>query len=158
MQLEVYNRRRLTNGTHLFACAVPFLRHPHSGQTKLDGQAESAKAASSSIQNATTFAAETAEFAENWLEAGEREFALCVGNGPPFATSRTSDLDVCSWKRGTARVRDFAVELTDVGLGNEASEGSERANQHDDRGKKEPSHTSLRCGRWQCYRLSLFRH
>jgi hypothetical protein len=65
MQLEVYNRRRSTNGTYLFACAAPSLRHPHSGQTKLDGQAESAKAASSSIQNATTFTAETAEFAEN---------------------------------------------------------------------------------------------
>jgi hypothetical protein len=75
-------------------------------------------------------------------------------DGPACATSRTFDLDVCSWKRGTARVCDFAVEVTDVGLGNEASEGSERANQHDDRGKKEPSHTSLRCGRWQCDRLS----
>jgi hypothetical protein len=32
---------------------------------KLDGQTDSARAASSSIQNATTFTAETAEFAKN---------------------------------------------------------------------------------------------
>jgi hypothetical protein len=65
MQLEVYNRRRLTNGRIFSHALPPSLRHPHSGQTKLDGQAESAKAASSSIQNATTFSAEAAEFAEN---------------------------------------------------------------------------------------------
>jgi hypothetical protein len=65
MKLEVYNRGRLTNGTYLFTPQPRLCDMGTVDKSKLDGQAESAKAASSSIQNATTFTAETAEFAEN---------------------------------------------------------------------------------------------
>ncbi len=65
MQLEVYNRRHLTNPTYLFASLPRLCDMGTVDKPKLDGQADSAKAASSSIQTATMFTAETAEFAEN---------------------------------------------------------------------------------------------
>jgi hypothetical protein len=45
MQLEVYNRRHLTNGTYLFTSLPRLCDMGTVDKPKLDGQADSAKAA-----------------------------------------------------------------------------------------------------------------